>query len=73
MTMGESKRRKAELGENYGKSEPIVPWLPFWTKQKADRFVQITTTGAWVGIGVMVAYWVAVRFIGPTFGWWQVY
>ena len=71
--MGESKRRKQELGEDYGKPEPIVSWLPFLTKQKASQFVQITTTGAWVGIGLMVVCWVTIRFIGPTFGWWKVY
>jgi Protein of unknown function (DUF2839) len=71
--MGESKRRKEELGEKYGNPEPIMSWLPFLTKQKASQFVQITTTGAWLGIGVMIAYWVTIRFIGPLFGWWEVY
>jgi len=70
--MGESKRRQQELGEKYGQPEPIFSWLPFWTKQKATQFVQITTTGAWVGIGVMAAYWITIRFIGPVFGWWEV-
>ncbi len=71
--MGESKRRKEELGENYGKPEPIVSWLPFLTKQKASQFVQITSTGAWLGIGAMIVIWVTIRLIGPTFGWWKVY
>ncbi len=71
--MGESKRRKEELGEKYGNPDPIASWLPFITKQKASQFVQITTTGAWVGIGLMVTYWVTIRFIGPLFGWWEVY
>ncbi|WP_019498277.1 DUF2839 domain-containing protein [Pseudanabaena sp. PCC 6802] len=70
--MGESKRRKQALGDDYGKSEPIASWLPFLTKQKAEQFVQITSTGAWIGIGVMVAFWIVVRFIGPSFGWWEV-
>jgi hypothetical protein len=70
--MGEAKRRKQSLGDDYGKSEPIVSWLPFLTKQKAEQFVQITSTGAWIGIGVMVAFWIVVRFIGPGFGWWEV-
>lgn len=71
--MGESKRRKEELGKNYGKPELIVSWLPFLTKQKATQFVQITSTGAWLGIGTMIVIWVIIRFIGPTFGWWKVY
>ncbi len=70
--MGESKRRKAALGENYGKEETILPWLPI-TKTQAAQFVTWTTRGAWIGIGLMVALWFTVRFIGPAFGWWEVY
>ena len=70
--MGEAKRRKAALGENYGKEETILPWLPI-TKTQAAQFVTWTTRGAWIGIGLMVALWFTVRFIGPAFGWWEVY
>ena len=70
--MGESKRRKTALGENYGKEERILSWLPI-TKNQAQQFVTWTTRGAWVGIGLMVALWFTVRFIGPAFGWWEVY
>ncbi len=70
--MGESKRRKQALGEDYGKSEPVVSWLPFWTKQNAAQFVKIANTGAWIGIGVMVAFWLTVRFLGPALGWWEI-
>ncbi|MEM9272793.1 MAG: DUF2839 domain-containing protein [Cyanobacteria bacterium P01_F01_bin.143] len=70
--MGEAKRRKAALGENYGKEETILPWLPI-TKAQAQKFVQWTTRGAWIGIGLMVGLWFTVRFIGPAFGWWEVY
>jgi hypothetical protein len=69
--MGESKRRKAALGEDYGKEDKILSWLPI-TKTQADQFYKITTKGAWIGIGVMVAFWLTVRFVGPAFGWWQV-
>ncbi len=69
--MGEAKRRKAALGDQYGQEKNILPWVPI-TKSQGDRFVQWTTTGAWIGIGVMMAVWVTVRFIGPGFGWWQV-
>lgn len=69
--MGDSKRRKEALGENYGKEVPIAPWLPV-TKTQAQQFVKWTTRGSWVGIGLLVAWWVTVRFIGPTLGWWQV-
>ena len=70
--MGEAKRRKAALGNNYGKEETILPWLPI-TKTQAAQFVTWTTRGAWIGIGLMVALWFTVRFIGPAFGWWEVY
>jgi Protein of unknown function (DUF2839) len=70
--MGESKRRKGQLGEQYGKSEPVFSWLPGLTRAKADQFVQITTFGAWGGIGVMVLLFVVVRFIGPALHWWQL-
>jgi hypothetical protein len=70
--MGESKRRKQTLGDGYGKAEPVFPWLPSWTKQKSEQFIKITSTGAWIGIGGMVVFWIVVRFVGPGFGWWEV-
>jgi Protein of unknown function (DUF2839) len=69
--MGEAKRRKTGLGEKYGQEERILPWVPI-TKGQSEQFVDITTRGAWIGIGAMVAVWVTIRFIGPAFGWWQV-
>ena len=71
--MGESKRRKAALGEEYGQnSDRILSWLPI-TKTQAQKFVSITSKGAWVGISIMIAAWFTVRFIGPAFGFWEVY
>ncbi len=69
--MGESKRRKQALGEDYGKSEQILPWLPI-TKDQSQQFIKWSTTGAWTGITLLVVWWITVRFIGPSFGWWQV-
>ena len=69
--MGESKRRKKALGENYGKEERIYPWLPL-TKNQAKNAYNLTTRGAWIGIGLLVFVWITIRFIGPTFGWWTV-
>ncbi|WP_088893456.1 DUF2839 domain-containing protein [Leptolyngbya ohadii] len=69
--MGDSKRRKEILGDQYGQEENVYPWLPL-KKSQAQKFVQWTTQGAWIGIGALVAYWVIVRFIGPAFGWWEV-
>ncbi|NES18989.1 MAG: DUF2839 domain-containing protein [Symploca sp. SIO3E6] len=70
--MGEAKRRKAALGEQYGKEQNIFPWLPI-TKSQGEQFVKWTTRGAWIGIGLMVLIWLSVRFIGPALGLWEVY
>ena len=71
--MGESKRRKAALGDGYGQdSDRILSWVPI-TKAQAAKFVSITSKGAWIGIGIMIAVWFTVRFIGPAFGFWEVY
>lgn len=70
--MGESKRRKEILGDAYGKDEPMVSWVPFWTKGKASTLVQLANRGAWVGIGLAIAVWVTIRFIGPGLGWWTL-
>ncbi|NEP09989.1 MAG: DUF2839 domain-containing protein [Symploca sp. SIO2C1] len=70
--MGEAKRRKTALGEQYGKEQNIFPWLPI-TKSQGEQFVKWTTRGAWIGIGLVVISWLTIRFIGPALGWWQVY
>jgi hypothetical protein len=69
--MGEAKRRQQSLGDRYGQGERILPWLPV-TKQQSEQFVKLTTRGAWIGIGLLVAAWITVRFIGPALGWWQL-
>jgi hypothetical protein len=69
--MGDSKRRKETLGEQYGQEANIFPWLPI-KKSQAQQFVEWSTRGAWIGIGVLIAYWVIVRFVGPGLGWWEV-
>ncbi|MFB2982730.1 DUF2839 domain-containing protein [Microseira sp. BLCC-F43] len=69
--MGESKRRKEALGEKYGQESTILPWLPI-TKSQGERFAKLTNRGTWLGIILLIVYWVTIRFIGPAFGWWQV-
>lgn len=78
--MGEAKRRSDQgLGPRGPKpakaakanSPRIVPWLPL-TQNQGERFVSITTRGAWIGIGALVVFWVTVRFIGPAAGWWAL-
>jgi len=79
--MGEAKRRsiqglppkviKPERRDQVDTSPRIAPWLPL-TSNQADRFVALTTKGAWVGIGALVLFWLTVRFIGPAAGWWTL-
>ncbi|NCJ05659.1 DUF2839 family protein [Synechococcales cyanobacterium C] len=69
--MGEAKRRKESLGEDYGKEQPILPWLPI-KKSQAEKFINWTTRGTWISIGLVVVFWLVVRLVGPAFGWWQV-
>lgn len=69
--MGDSKRRKESLGEQYGQEPNVLPWLPI-KKTQAQQFVNLSTKGAWIGIGLLVVYWVVARFVGPALGWWQV-
>ena len=70
--MGEAKRRKSALGDKYGQESRILPGIPI-TKSQAEQFVKLTSRGAWIGIGIMITAWFTVRFIGPAFGWWEVY
>jgi hypothetical protein len=69
--MGESKRRKESIGDEYGKEERIVAWLPI-TKTQSQDFVKWTSRGSWIGISLLVAWWIVVRFVGPAAGWWVV-
>ncbi|MEG4584532.1 DUF2839 domain-containing protein [Microcoleus sp. MOSTC5] len=69
--MGESKRRKESIGDEYGKEERILPWLPI-TKTQSEDFVKWTSRGSWMGISLLVAWWIVVRFVGPAAGWWVV-
>jgi len=69
--MGEAKRRKESIGDEYGKEERIVSWLPI-TKTQSEDFVKWTSRGSWIGISLLVAWWIVVRFVGPSAGWWQV-
>jgi Protein of unknown function (DUF2839) len=69
--MGDAKRRKEVLGEQYGQESNIAPWLPI-KKSQAQQFVTWSTRGAWIGIGLLVVYWIVIRFVGPSLGWWNL-
>ena len=65
--MGEAKQRKDTLGENYGKEKSR-----WFQKEQLVLLQTWLTRGTWVGIGLLVVIWLTVRFIGPSFGWWQL-
>jgi len=76
--MGEARRRSSQglpprtiKSDKDDKSGQGNQW---WNldRSKADRFVNLTTRGAWIGIGVLALLWVTVRFIGPAAGWWTL-
>lgn len=78
--MGEAKRRQIQgLPPKQPKSDAtgtdtsprIASWLPL-SRNQADRFVTITTKGAWIGIAGLVIFWLTVRFLGPAAGWWTL-
>ena len=78
--MGEARRRAAQglpprepktKTKAVDTSPRIVSWFPL-TKNQTQRFMEVTTRGAWIGIGAMVLFWITVRFIGPTAGWWSL-
>jgi uncharacterized membrane protein len=51
--------------------EKILPWTSI-TRKQADQFVQLTTTGAWAGIGLLILLWITVHFLGPALGLWTL-
>jgi hypothetical protein len=65
------RQPRSSPAEQADTSPRLAPWLPL-TRNQADRFVAITTRGAWVGIAALVIFWVTVRFIGPAAGWWTL-
>ncbi|MEB3307048.1 MAG: DUF2839 domain-containing protein [Cyanobacteriota bacterium] len=76
--MGEARRRASQglpartvKRAKVDDSPRIVSWLPL-TRRQSEQFVSLSTRVAWVGIGALVLFWVTVRFIGPTAGWWEL-
>jgi Protein of unknown function (DUF2839) len=72
--MGKSKSKSGEPKSTQKiakEDEKILPWTSI-TRKEADQFVKITTTGAWVGIGLLILLWIAVRVIGPALGLWSL-
>ena len=74
--MGEARRR-AQQGlppreptkKQSHSSQRMISWLPITVEQREQFFV-ITKRGAWIGIGLLIIFWIVVRFIGPAAGWW---
>jgi hypothetical protein len=75
--MGEAKRRSQQgLPPRQPKPSPNYtsgsPWWNPASGNTGERFVALTTRGAWIGIGALAVFWVTVRFIGPAAGWWTL-
>ena len=77
--MGEARRRAAQGLPPANRTQTQDPKPPgsfhrlAAPHQEPDaQFVDITTRGAWIGIGAMVLFWITVRFIGPAAGWWTL-
>jgi hypothetical protein len=68
--MGDAKRRK-DNERMPSEAKRIFPWLPL-TIAQSEAFVQTSTKGAWIGIGLLVFGWLTVRWIGPALGLWQI-
>tara|TARA_B100000401_G_C52454918_1_gene553725 strand:+ start:229 stop:471 length:243 start_codon:yes stop_codon:yes gene_type:complete len=77
--MGEAKRReklglppkKNNIKIEREESTRLFEWLPLTTNQR-DSLIALSIKASWVGIGVLVALWIVVRFIGPAAGWWTL-
>jgi hypothetical protein len=79
--MGEARRRQSQglpprqprqIDNRQNEGSPRLADLLPLNRSQADRFVAITTKGAWIGIGALVIFWLTVRFIGPAAGWWTL-
>ena len=70
--MGEARRRSQkglppkEGKKTTNKSSLLLPI----TEDRRDQFFKLTKMGAWVGIALLIVFWIIVRFIGPAAGWW---
>lgn len=69
--MGEAKRRQEALGNDYGKESKIVSWFPL-TKSQLEKIYNLVMKGSWVGVFIVLVSWLVVRFVGPSFGWWEL-
>ena len=74
--MGEARRR-SEKGlppkqVKTAKDSSSKQFFSFFqiTEKKREQFFDITKKGAWIGIFILIIFWIIVRFIGPSAGWW---
>jgi Protein of unknown function (DUF2839) len=70
--MGEAKRRKELLGEKYGQEKSNKFFGLSLPEKPTEQFMKLTTRATWIGIGSVAAFWLTVRFLGPSLGWWHV-
>jgi hypothetical protein len=70
--MGEAKRRKELLGEKYGQEKSNKFFGLSLPEKPTEQFMKLTTRATWISIGGVAAFWLTVRFLGPSLGWWHV-
>ena len=58
-----------EVNKKRDLSPRIVSWFPV-TQAQRDAFIRLSINGGWVGIGLLVVFWIVVRIVGPAAGWW---
>lgn len=71
--MGEAKRRKTRSTQDPDQELvfPKLKSIPL-TKGQVRTIYNWTTRGTWAGIILLAIFWVVIRFVGPTFGWWHL-
>lgn len=70
--MGESKRRKGDIGTLYGNpdKERVFASLPI-TREQGRFIYKFTITGTWICIGSLALFWIIFR-VGVAMQWWGV-
>ena len=73
--MGEARRRdKKGLRPRQFKSNSNLSsanqFSFFKGENFRERFFEISKQASWVGIGLLIAFWLIVRVVGPAAGWW---
>tara|TARA_Y100001970_G_C14258815_1_gene877821 strand:+ start:4139 stop:4360 length:222 start_codon:yes stop_codon:yes gene_type:complete len=67
--MGEARRRK-DLGLSPRQEKPNKTNFFSQNFNSREKIISLLVKGGWLGIAILIAIWITVRFIGPAAGWW---